>query len=127
MTQREMLATFSQPAHERRIMAAWERFMQRGEVAPNTVRHLIEDSWWRCRSASVDPTLTQVPMLLTEEELMAMRARYRDLLEASVPIMAQARELLAEAGSIMILTDPSGAILQTDGAPAPGDSGREHR
>jgi hypothetical protein len=41
MTQQEMLASFSQPAQEIRIMAAWERFLERGEVAPNTVRHLI--------------------------------------------------------------------------------------
>jgi hypothetical protein len=35
MTQQEMFTSFTQPAQERRIMAAWERFLQRGEVAPN--------------------------------------------------------------------------------------------
>jgi transcriptional regulator of acetoin/glycerol metabolism len=94
-------------------MAAWERFLQRGEFASNAVRQLIARSWWRCRSAGIDPALTQASTLHTEEELMALRSRYRDLIEASVPIMAQARDILAESGTIMILTDPNGAILQT--------------
>ena len=33
MAQQEMLASFSQPVQERRIMAAWERFLESGEVA----------------------------------------------------------------------------------------------
>jgi sigma-54 dependent transcriptional regulator, acetoin dehydrogenase operon transcriptional activator AcoR len=56
-----------------------------------------------------------------------MRARYRDLLEASVPIMAQAREILSESGTIMILTDPRGVILQTEGDPATVDAARRIR
>jgi sigma-54 dependent transcriptional regulator, acetoin dehydrogenase operon transcriptional activator AcoR len=127
MKRKEMLASFSQPAQERQIMAAWERFLQRREFAPNAVRHLIERSWWRCRSAGIDPALMQTSAPLTEEELMALRSRYRDLLEASVPIMAQARELLAESGTIMILTDPSGVILQTEGDPATVDAARHIR
>jgi transcriptional regulator of acetoin/glycerol metabolism len=58
---------------------------------------------------------------------MPVRARYRDLLEASVPIMAQARELLAESGTIMILTDPRGVILQTEGDPATVDAAHHIR
>jgi sigma-54 dependent transcriptional regulator, acetoin dehydrogenase operon transcriptional activator AcoR len=108
-------------------MAAWERFLQRGEVAPQTVRHLIEESWGRCRSAGLDPALTQASTLHTEEALMAVRARSRDLLEASGPIMAQARELLAESGTIMILTDSRGVILQTEGDPATVDAARHIR
>ena len=127
MKRQAMLASFAQPAQERRIMAAWERFLQGGEVAPNAVRHLIEESWGRCRSASVDPALTQASTLLTEDELMAMRARYRDLLEASVPIMAQAHEILSESGTIMILTDPRGVILQTEGDSATVDAARRIR
>jgi hypothetical protein len=38
MKRQEMRASFSQPAQERHIMAAWERFLQRGEIAPHTVR-----------------------------------------------------------------------------------------
>ena len=124
MKRQEMRARVAQPAQERRIMAAWERFLQSGEVAPNAVRPLIEDSWGRCRSAGIDPALTQASTLLTDEALMALRARSRNLLEASVPIMAQAREILSESGTIMILTDPNGVVLHTEGDPATVDAAR---
>ena len=108
-------------------MAAWERFLQSGEFAPSAVRSLIEDSWWRCRSAGIDPALAQASTLLTEEALMALRTRSRDLLEASGPIMAQAREILSESGTIMILTDPNGVVLHTEGDPATVDAARHIR
>src|SRR5215813_2198707 len=59
MPRKESLASFSQLDHERRIMAAWERFLQDGALASSAVRRLIERSWERCRAAGVDPALTQ--------------------------------------------------------------------
>src|SRR5262245_8441303 len=100
---KESLASSSQPHHYRRSMAAWERFLQNGALASSAVRRLIERSWERCRAAGIDPVLTQAAAPLLDEDLTALRARYRDLLEASVPIMAQAREILSESGTIMIL------------------------
>src|SRR5438128_8948118 len=105
MPRKESLASFSQPDQYRRIMAAWERFLQNGALASSAVRRLIERSWERCRAAGIDPVLTQAAAPLLDEELTALRSRYRDLLEASVPIMAQAREILSESGTIMILTN----------------------
>ena len=99
-------------------MAAWERFLQNGEVAPNTLRAPIERSWSRCLSAGVDPARIQAPTVLPAEELMTLRALHRDLIEASVPVMAQAREFLSESGTILMLTDPRGIVLQTEGDPS---------
>ena len=124
MPRTEHLTGFSQPDHDRQTMAAWERFLQDGALASTAVRRLIERSWERCRAAGIDPVLTQAAAPLLDEELTALRSRYRDLLEASVPIMAQAREILSESGTIMILTDPSGVILQTEGDPATVDAAR---
>jgi len=90
MPRKESLASFSQPDQDRRIMAAWERFLQNDALASSAVRRLIERSWERCRAAGIDPVLTQAAAPLLDEELTALRSRYRDLLEASVPIMAQA-------------------------------------
>src|SRR6185295_7247724 len=103
---------FPDPGRERQVMAAWERFLQNGEVAPNTLRAPIEHSWSRCLSARV-----QAPTVLPAEELMTLRALHRELIEASVPIMAQAREFLSESGTILMLTDPRGIVLQTEGDP----------
>ena len=99
-------------------MAAWERFLQNGEVAPNTLRAPIERSWSRCLSAGVDPARVQAPTVLPAEELMTLRAVHRELIEASVPVMAQAREFLSESGTILMLTDPRGIVLQTEGDPS---------
>ena len=103
-------------------MAAWERFLQNGEVAPNTLRAPIERSWSRCLSAGVDPARVQAPTVLPAEELMTLRALHRELIEASVPIMAQAREFLSASGTILMLTDPRGIILQTEGDPSALDT-----
>ena len=117
-TPREGSPGFPDPGRERQVMAAWERFLQNGEVAPNTLRAPIEHSWSRCLSAGVDPARVQAPTVLPAEELMTLRALHRELIEASVPIMAQAREFLSASGTILMLTDPRGIILQTEGDPS---------
>jgi len=47
-----------------------------------------------------------------------LRQRHRELIEASRPMMMQAHDLLSESATIMILTDPTGVILQSEGDPA---------
>jgi hypothetical protein len=49
----------------------------------------------RRRYASVDPALTHAPDPLAEQALVALQQRHRELIEASLPIMAQARDLLS--------------------------------
>jgi sigma-54 dependent transcriptional regulator, acetoin dehydrogenase operon transcriptional activator AcoR len=60
----------------------------------------------------------QAPTVLPAEELMTLRALHRELIEASVPIMAQARDFLSASGTILMLTDPHGIVLQTEGDPS---------
>jgi signal transduction histidine kinase len=98
-------------------MVAWERFLDSGEMSSDGVRNLIESSWRRCHSAHIDPGRTRAPDPLSGDAFHALQQRYRDLVEASVPIMAQARDLLSESGTMMILTDPTGVILQQEGDP----------
>ena len=99
-------------------MGAWERFVHGDGLAPGVVRDVVEQSWLRCRCASVDPALEHAPDPLAETALMALRQRHRDLIDASRPSMVQAHDLLADSGTMMILTDPAGVILQTEGDPA---------
>jgi transcriptional regulator of acetoin/glycerol metabolism len=40
------------------------------------------------------------------------------VIDIGVPVMEQVRESLSESGTMMILTDPSGVILKTEGDPA---------
>src|SRR2546422_181687 len=103
------------PDQERQVMAAWDRFLRGTEMPPNAVRSVIESSWSRCLSARVDPGRSRAQAPAPEEDLRRLQHRHRDLIDASVPVMQQARDFLSESGTMMILTDPTGVILETEG------------
>jgi len=106
---------FPNPSQEGRVMSAWERFVGGDRVPPHSLRDLIERSWQRCQSSHVDPGLRQAPKVLSQDALMALRQRHGELIEASVRIMAEARDFLSESGTVMMLTDPSGVVLEIEG------------
>jgi sigma-54 dependent transcriptional regulator, acetoin dehydrogenase operon transcriptional activator AcoR len=106
--------------HEKRINRAWDGLMRSGELVPNTVRPVVENSWRRCHQAGIDPIRATTSTPLTEDELVRRRAR--ELADASLPIMQEAHELLAESGTIMVLADPTGVILETEGDRATQDA-----
>jgi len=109
------------------VMVAWERFLHSGELPPHAIRRLIESSWWRCQEAGVDPARARATDILPAAGLGTLQERYRELIAASVPVMAQARDFLAESGTVMVLTDPHGVILETEGDPATGDAAADVR
>jgi signal transduction histidine kinase len=113
--------------YERRLMGVWEHFVHGDGLAPGVVRDVVEQSWLRCRHARLDPALGHAPDPLAESELTALRQRHRDLIETSRPILMQARVLLADSGTMMILTDPEGVILQTEGDPATLEAAQDVR
>ena len=122
--------TFSAVPHlgqERQVMTAWDRFLRGAELPPHAVRTVIERSWSRCHSAGVDPGRVSAQLLTPDEDLGRLRHRHRDLLDVSVPVMEQARQFLSESGAMMILTDPAGVILRTEGHPATLDAAQDVR
>lgn len=118
MSPKVALAAFPNPDQARLVFRAWERFLRDSELPAQVVREVIEHSWKRCYSAGVDPGRSRGAAPVPDEDLRKLQHEYRELFEASKPIMAQARDFLSESGSIMILTDPSGLILETEGDPA---------
>jgi AraC-like DNA-binding protein len=102
-------------AQERRIMIQWDRLLQTGEVDDNAVRPVVGDSWLRCVSSGVDPARTSAAIPLSDDGLMILHDRESELIGASEPILAQARDSLRDSGTIMLLADPSGVILETEG------------
>ena len=106
---------FSEPKNDRQIMASWERFMSSGETQSNALRRLIDDSWRRCQNASVDPGRYQAAPPVVDDAFDSLRHICSDLLEASVPVMASARDFLSETGTVMVLTDPGGTLLNLEG------------
>ena len=109
---------FSNPGNDAGIMSAWERFLSGGGTPSDSLRYLIDVSWQRCLRAQVDPRRGEAPPPLPNETLRPLRVAYGELLTSSAPVMAHARNFLAETGTIMALTDPSGMILTLEGDPA---------
>ena len=118
MSMSDATQMFSNPGDEAVIMAAWERFLSGGETPHSVVRHLVDTSWQRCLERRVDPTLGHAPPPLDEHMLYSLQRSHRDLVEASAPVMAHARDFLAQTETVMALAEPAGTILNLEGDPA---------
>jgi transcriptional regulator of acetoin/glycerol metabolism len=105
------------PQNNRKIMAAWEKFLSGDVPPPHALRCLIDDSWRRCLEVQVDPDRQQAPSPVNEATLDSLRHQHRELLTAGKQVMAMAKDFLAETNTIMILTDPNGMILAVEGDP----------
>ncbi|MCR6632456.1 MAG: sigma-54-dependent Fis family transcriptional regulator [Magnetospirillum sp.] len=109
---------------DRAVMIAWEKFLSGDGMPHDAVRRMIEDSWRRCLEQGVNPIRVAAPLAVDGDGLRSLQHRHSDLIEAAKPVMAQAREFLAESGTMMILTDPTGVILWVEGDPGAKDNGQ---
>ncbi|MDY0309718.1 MAG: sigma-54-dependent Fis family transcriptional regulator [Castellaniella sp.] len=107
--------SFSNPQDESAVMNAWHVFLDGGERPVDSLRALVDASWQRSLDARVDPRMRSGPRPLAESDLYLLRERQRELLEASAPVMAHARDFLAETGTLMAVADTCGTILNTEG------------
>jgi signal transduction histidine kinase len=103
-------------------MRAWDKFIEH-DGASNAVRGIVAASWERSQRYQIPLERSEAP-LAPEVELVQRHAEHAELIEAARPGLEQARVLLAEASSMIILTDPSGVILETAGDPRTVDFGR---
>lgn len=110
---------------EKAVMVAWEKFLSGDGLPHDAVRRMVEDSWRRSLEQGVSPARVAAPLAVDDDGLHALQHRHRDLIEAAKPVMAQAREFLAESGTIMILTDPKGVILWVEGDPGTKFNGQD--
>jgi len=106
---------FSRPENDRFIMNSWERFLSGEPSANDALRRLIDDSWNRCADARVDPERSGGPEPVAEQSLYTLLREHDELLSASTPVMAEARDFLSESGTVMVLTDHTGTILNMEG------------
>ncbi|GAB7541779.1 sigma-54-dependent Fis family transcriptional regulator [Cupriavidus sp. 8B] len=106
---------FSHPDHDASIMSAWEHLIDGGEANASELRCVVDDSWRRCLVGQVDPGAGAAPPPLDESSLRARREKNERLVSASLPLIQQTREFLSQTGTIMLLADPDGMILQQEG------------
>jgi signal transduction histidine kinase len=106
---------------ENQIRKAWEGFIEKGTVSVG-LRGVIAKSWQRSQDHGIPVERKGAPLAL-EPELLKRYSDHSTLVEAARPALGQARLFLAEANSMIILTDPSGLILETAGDPRTIDFG----
>ena len=106
---------FSDPGNDALVMAAWERFLDGARRPTDSLRALVDGSWQRCQQHNVDPDKRSAPPPVEAEKLALLKQTHGELLEASGPIMACARDFLAETGTVMALADASSTILTMEG------------
>lgn len=107
---------FSRPEDDNRVRESWESFLRNGGASQeDSLRCLVEDSWKRCAGANVDPSINQAASPLAAGDFSILKYQLRDLLEASKPVMVLARDFLSETGTVMVLTDQKGIVLEVEG------------
>ena len=111
----QMRDMFSRPEHDERVQASWEQFLKDGGAPPDALRCLVEDSWRRCAVSNVDPSISHAPSPLSETNVAKLRELNWDLIEASKPVMQVASDFLSETGTVMVLTDQHGVVLDVEG------------
>jgi sigma-54 dependent transcriptional regulator, acetoin dehydrogenase operon transcriptional activator AcoR len=107
--------------NETEIRRALEGFIGNG-TTPVTVREVVSASWQRSQDHGVLVERKRAP-LAHEPELVQCHSAHSALLEAARPALRQARLFLADANSMIIVTDPSALILETAGDPRTIDFG----
>jgi transcriptional regulator of acetoin/glycerol metabolism len=106
------------------IRAAWERFLADG-TEPADLPRPVAASWERSRSRGISAALTEAP-LAEEAEIFRHRSMNVALLNTARPALERSRLFLAEASSMMILSDAAGFIIETAGDPRVVDHGRRN-
>ncbi|MDK3019122.1 sigma-54-dependent Fis family transcriptional regulator [Pseudodonghicola flavimaris] len=91
----------------------WERFRALGKV-PKSIRELVLQSWRRAETKRDILSLKRAPRV-TARELEALRQRSSALRCSAEPILNRAGELLRDTGSIVLMCDPEGVVLDADG------------
>jgi sigma-54 dependent transcriptional regulator, acetoin dehydrogenase operon transcriptional activator AcoR len=103
------------------IRRAWQGFIESGTTS-GAVRPVVLASWERSQVHDVEAERKAAP-LAPEAELVQCHSAHSALVEAARSALKHARLFLADANSMIILTDPSGLILETAGDPRTVDFG----
>lgn len=105
-----------EPQGVRETMDAWDRFVSGQSLVQSAVPKHVLSSWQRSRRFGVEPGSRKAPLAVRgDDELEQLRLRNRDLVWAAQGIFMSSAHLLAKSGSIMLLTDAAGIVLESSG------------
>jgi transcriptional regulator of acetoin/glycerol metabolism len=107
---------------QREVRAAWEKFVERGALSTD-LRSSVAASWQRSKNHHVTIDRAMAP-LVADAELFRHRSKHASLRHAARCALENSKTFLSDANSIMILTDPTGLIIDTQGDDRVIDAGR---
>lgn len=100
---------------EQQTMDAWERLITGEALAPMAVSNVVLASWQRCMRSSVEPRARSAPLAAGGVALERLRRQNQDMMWAAQGLFVASSHLLSNSGSIMLLTDPHGVVLDVAG------------
>lgn len=98
------------------ITAARHRFFDSGDSPQDLLSPAILRSWQRCAALGLNGTSRPRSEALTLRELSELSERHDSLLNTSRPEMATLHSDAVATDSIIILTDPTGVVLDSMGS-----------
>ena len=102
--------------HAERLQQARHLFFDQGDLPEGLVDPLIVRSWERCRRFDIGETsMTPTTNAMDRIALKTEQERNRFLLAQGRPIMEHVFEQIRESGSMVILADANGLLLETVG------------
>src|SRR5436190_1232304 len=107
---------------QREVRTAWEKFVERGALSTD-LRSSIAASWQRSKNYQVMIDRPMAP-LVADAELFRHRSKHAPLRHAARCALQNSRTFLRDANSIMVLTDPTGLVIDTQGDDRVIDAGR---
>ena len=113
-----------EPPTQRQTLDAWERFVTGEPVLATAVSKFVLSSWQRSQRSGVEPHARLAPVVARGDALAHLRRRNHDLLWAAQGLFVTTAHLLARSGTIMVLTDPNGVVLEVAGDMRTADAAR---
>ncbi|SHH52638.1 sigma-54-dependent Fis family transcriptional regulator [Bradyrhizobium erythrophlei] len=107
---------------QREVREAWEKFVERGALSAD-LRSSVAASWQRSKNHQITVDRARAP-LVADAELFRYRSKHASLRHAARCALENSKTFLSDANSIMILTDPTGLIIDTQGDDRVIDAGR---
>lgn len=100
---------------ERQTMDAWERMITGEPMVATAVSKIVLASWQRSIRSSVEPRSQSAPLAASGDAMEQLRRRNQDVMWAAQGLFVASAHLLTQSGSIMLLTDPNGVVLDVAG------------
>lgn len=102
---------------QEQLRADWQVFAAGNEDILQKVRHIVRESWERCRRYGVNPYQKAVSTVLPPEVLEERREENREWLQIARPVLETLYRFVAGSGFVVAVADCSGYLLEVTGDP----------